>query len=287
MSDEELSAHLPQHSLKSVTTKRKRLGLHRENKHSYNEVVELMQQKNYILLSSEAEYKNCLSPMRYICPKHKDEGEQITSLGHLLEGKGCKYCGFERTGLSERVSEQDVKDLCSRKNLIYVNKYMVSTCGASNTFVNFICPIHKEAGVQHMKYRNMCRDFIIGCKYCGKERKNIRYSKPSKAIAQYLFDRNIKYIQEYEFMDCKDIRPLPFDFYLPEQNKIIEYDGEGHYYPVPFNGISKQEAENCFNTTKAHDAIKNEYCLNHNIPLLRISYLDLHDMYNMLDKFIA
>lgn len=33
------------------------------------------------------------------------------------------------------------------------------------------------------------------------------------------------FIIQHKFKNCRDIRPLPFDFYLPKLNTCIEYDG--------------------------------------------------------------
>lgn len=55
----------------------------------YQECVERCEQKGYVLISSADEYKNVLSPLKYICPKH---GVQTTNLSHLREGKGCPIC---------------------------------------------------------------------------------------------------------------------------------------------------------------------------------------------------
>ena len=54
-------------------------------------------------------------------------------------------------------------------------------------------------------------------------------SKSEKYIANYLSFQNILFEQEYIFPDCRDINPLPFDFYLPDYNTCIEYDGQQHF----------------------------------------------------------
>ena len=64
--------------------------------------------------------------------------------------------------------------------------------------------------------------------------------------------------------------PLPFDIYLPEYNILIEYDGEQHYIPVNFGGISDEEAIENLKKTQYHDAIKNKYCHQNNIPIIRV-----------------
>lgn len=60
----------------------------RKKKH-YQEFVLKCEEKGYTPLSSLEEYKNVVSPLRYICPKH---GEQTINLSHLREGKGCPIC---------------------------------------------------------------------------------------------------------------------------------------------------------------------------------------------------
>lgn len=89
-------------------------------------------------------------------------------------------------------------------------------------------------------------------------------------IADYLTSLNIVFQQQKRFNDCTNKNQtclLPFDFYLPNHNICIEYDGEHHFYPIEmWGGYDK------FLLTKENDAIKNEYCQNNNITLLRLPY---------------
>lgn len=98
LSDEELSKLLPGRTNNAIYSRRHNLGLVKNTQTlSYADVVEEMNKRNYILLSDKSEYKNSLSKMRYICQKHKEMGEQKIDLGHLRQGRGCYYCGRERT----------------------------------------------------------------------------------------------------------------------------------------------------------------------------------------------
>lgn len=108
-----------------------------------------------------------------------------------------------------------------------------------------------------------------GCPKCAN-----RMSKSEKYIANYLSFQNILFEQEYIFPDCRDINPLPFDFYLPDYNTCIEYDGQQHFYPVKFSSNENYDAEAILKNTQKHDKIKNDYCHNNNITLFRISYKD-------------
>ena len=84
----------------------------------------------------------------------------------------------------------------------------------------------------------------------------------------------IIYIRQMTFDGCKDKKALPFDFYLPDYNLCIEYDGEGHYEPC--------FGEDSYLKTMLHDSMKNWYCKWNNIDILRIPYWER----NNLEKFL-
>ena len=107
--------------------------------------------------------------------------------------------------------------------------------------------------------------------------------KNSSSIVNSILTKwGYKFEQQKRFQDCKDEIPLPFDFYLPEYNICIEYDGEQHYENGRFKWRENGKRKNSFRTTKLHDAIKDEYCSTHKIPLIRIPYWESDDMESFL-----
>ena len=82
-----------------------------------------------------------------------------------------------------------------------------------------------------------------------------------------MFDFGFKYEFQKRFEDCKDKKQLPFDFYLPDYNCCIEYDGRQHFQAIEYWG-----GEEVFQLTQFHDQIKNDYCKENNIRLIRIKY---------------
>ena len=58
--------------------------------------------------------------------------------------------------------------------------------------------------------------------------------------------------------------------------------GEQHYRPVNFGGISDERAAENLKTTQYHDAIKTKYCIENQIPLIRIPYWDKNNLENVL-----
>jgi len=98
-------------------------------------------------------------------------------------------------------------------------------------------------------------------------------------VKRYLLDHDITFFEEYKFQDCKDINPLPFDFYLPDKNICIEFDGKQHY-----QAIKAWDGEEGLIYTQYHDNIKTQYCINHNIKLIRIPYWDKNNIDNILQN---
>lgn len=97
-------------------------------------------------------------------------------------------------------------------------------------------------------------------------------SKGEFIIQEILDECNIKYINQYKFDDCRHERRLPFDFYLPENNVCIEYQGKQHFQIVDYFG-----GEQGFEERQRNDLIKKKYCENNNIPLIEINYGETRD----------
>ena len=107
----------------------------------------------------------------------------------------------------------------------------------------------------------------------------------SEIFIRGLLDKiGVPYIAEHTFTDCIGVKGwrLRFDFYLPEHNLAIEFDGEQHYRPVEYWG-----GEEKFELQKQNDAIKNSYCADHGILLLRLPYTESEeDIINLLSIYI-
>lgn len=89
-------------------------------------------------------------------------------------------------------------------------------------------------------------------------------------INNILIKNNVNFQKEVKFEDLKDKSYLRFDFGIYNNNneliKLIEFDGRQH---SDINSIWHND------TVKKHDQMKNDYCKENNIELLRISYIDL------------
>ena len=93
-------------------------------------------------------------------------------------------------------------------------------------------------------------------------------------IKKILEDNNISYAEQYTFSDLKNIKPLRFDFAIFENNKLvrlIEFDGIQHFKEQEYFTHGLTEIKN-------NDIIKNKYCKDNNIPLVRIPYWERDKM---------
>lgn len=83
-------------------------------------------------------------------------------------------------------------------------------------------------------------------------------------IQQILLENNIEFIREYKFSDLGLLR---YDFYLPNYNRLIEFDGRQYSDPS-----SLWDDKESFENRKHRDQLKNDYAKSHNIDLVRIPY---------------
>lgn len=191
---------------------------------------------------------------------------------HHLNGKGCKSCGrLNNISVIKSTTSKFIKkaievhkNLYTYENVEYVN---------SRTKVNITC---KKHGTYECTPNNHLRG--KGCPIC-------KFSKGELEILNWLTFNNISYIHQYKFTDCKNKRPLPFDFYLPEHNTCIEFDGKQHF-KIPERSKDKLKNEEEFVNIKLRDKIKDEYCNDNNIHLLRIPYNEISNISYILKTYI-
>ena len=112
-----------------------------------------------------------------------------------------------------------------------------------------------------------------GCPKCKNSKGEIK-------VENYLKENNINYETQFRIKECRNKKPLPFDFYLPDFNILIEYDGELHY--KPYRKVEKSLEK--FKRTQLHDNIKTQYCQKNNIKLLRIPYTEFNNIEEILSK---
>ena len=107
-------------------------------------------------------------------------------------------------------------------------------------------------------------------------------SKGERKIAEILTKNNIIFSTQFAFNDLKSEYhnlKYKFDFAIYDNNNnlkyLIEYDGEQHFEKNINLGWITQEI---FLKVKNRDEVKNQYCIQNKIPLIRIPYIHFSDL---------
>lgn len=207
--------------------------------------------------------------IRFICKEHENKGEQISRWSNMGSGKcPCGYCNGTKR------DQEDFVDMIHRisPDLEILGQYTKARNRIKTrcTKCNFIW--------EPLAY-NLMSGF--GCPHCN-------CSKGELEIKRILDSWGLENIPQKKFENCKDKLCLRFDFYLPNHNTAIEFDGEQHFKPVKwYSSISDEQSEKAFELVKKHDEIKDEYCYQNNINLIRIPYWDKDDIEDILyDNFV-
>ena len=112
-------------------------------------------------------------------------------------------------------------------------------------------------------------------------------SKGEKAVSEYLDGHNLSYVSQYSFDDCRYKNKLAFDFAIftdetcTELLYLVEYDGIQHFDPIAFFG-----GEKGLKARLRNDKIKNDYCNEQGINLIRVPYTELGTLVQYLDQAI-
>ena len=96
----------------------------------------------------------------------------------------------------------------------------------------------------------------------------ISASNPEILMYDILRELKVDFEAEKTFSNCKNKKELPFDIYIPSKNLLIEFDGEQHFKHISFFG-----EKDVFETRIINDNIKNNFCKENDISLLRIPYI--------------
>jgi len=157
---------------------------------------------------SLVEYKNAHIKVKIVCIEH---GVFEQTPNNHLQGNGCPKCngGILKTK----------NDFIKKSKMVHHSKYDYLLVEYKNmrTNVKIVCPIH---GVFEQRPSHHVDG--VGCPHCNE-------SKGEREIENYLKLKKIVFIRQKTFKKCKNKRELPFDFYLPEYNLCVEYDGRQHY----------------------------------------------------------
>jgi len=195
-----------------------------------------------------------------ICKEHGIFNQRVSN--HMNLGDGCPKC--------VGVGKWNTNLVINEFRKVHLDNFDYSLVKFENIDkkVKIICKTHGvfEQNIhKHLKGQ--------GCQFCNS------LSKGEDFIKSHLEEMKVKYIRQHSFNTCKFINKLSFDFYLPEYNTCIEFDGEQHYKPVKWFG-----GEEGYKLNIKRDECKNKWCFENNVNLIRIKYNQIEEISNILKE---
>ena len=193
---------------------------------------------------------------------------------HILKTAGCSKCSAIESGLSRR---KTIAQFIKEANQIHGNTfdYSLVSYNGLHTPVDIICKTHgvfKQSPANHTFNSS-------GCPKCVR-------SGPEDIIAAHLTDMAVIFTEQHKFVDCiapASGRKLMFDFYLPDFNILIEFDGAHHYMPISYGG---RDGTAALIHQQNLDEIKTQYAKLNNIMLIRIPYWSIKSTKDIISKLV-
>ncbi len=213
---------------------------------------------------SQVEYVTSKSKVKIFCKEH---GYFFMAPSNHLIGQRCPKCSGTK--------KKTTTDFINQSFLVHNDRYDYSDVNYVNNRVKvkIICEKH---GIFYQTPKEHLRGH--GCSQCNM-------SRGESIISYKLSNLNLDFKREVKFDTCvsdKGVK-LPFDFYLPDYNILIEYDGRQHYEHVEaFGDIITHE-----NLIK-NDKLRNKWCSENNMKLIRIRWdnekSDIEKLFNFISN---
>lgn len=186
----------------------------------------------------------------------------------------CPKCKFTKNGiLSTKSNDKFLIDL----KIVHGEKYVPLTEYISaKKKIKFFCTNC------HLQFYMTPDDLVNGKRNCS----GCHLSYGANKIKEFLSNHNINFKMEYTFKNLKSSKNmrLRFDYAIFDDcdnlKYLIEFDGIQHFEPISkFGGVKG------FETTKQNDLLKNKYCEEYGIKLIRVSYIDMDNNINLEELF--
>ena len=196
--------------------------------------------------------------------KHNNCGNVYRVIpNNFLRGKRCPYC-YGNAKKTDKQFKQEVYDIVG-------NEY---------TFLDHYVNNETKIRVKHNKCGNVYKVIPINflsakrCPFCTDTPKG------ELIIIKILDKLGINYDYQKTFDDLKDDRLLSYDFYIPSQSILIEYQGKQHYQPIDYFG-----GDDKFKNQQKHDKMKLDYAKNNGYNLIAIPYTE--DTLSKIKKYLT
>ncbi len=207
---------------------------------------------------SQVQYVNAHTLVVIVCPTHG----AFTQMPNAHVHCGCNQCGYIAASTKLR---KDTNSFIEQSKNIHGWVYSYENVRYQNSKTNVIitCSIHGDFNQQPSNHLQG-----MGCPVC-------KTSHGEQSIRQYLLQHDIPFLPQHKFNNCinpNTKRKLPFDFFLPTYNVLIEFDGQQHFYPTSFYNNTSKDPNQLLEEVQYRDSLKNKFASDHGYHLLRIPF---------------
>lgn len=191
----------------------------------------------------------------------------------------CPYCGNKKN----REFKNGIWEFQKKTTDIYkreVYELVGDEYEVLDEYMGALTPIHMKHNLCGEIWKIKPNNFLSNnrrCPYCSS-------SKGEDKIKSFLDSYNISYEFQKKFDGLVGVGNglLSYDFYIKENNILIEFQGEQHEKPKDFFG-----GKDTFVIQQEHDKRKREYAEQNNIKLLEIWYYDFDNIESILKSHLS
>ncbi|ATG86314.1 group I intron protein [Lactobacillus phage LpeD] len=219
---------------------------------------------NYKILDK---YKNSRTPIRV---KHINCGNIYYAIPReLMRGKNrCSKCYQKAMSSKLRKDKSNVIRLVKK---VLGADYSIIACDflkVGTKFSYYLTIKHLVCG----KVYKIRQDHITSdhrkCS-CTRRTKSVG----EELLVRYFKNNSINFVHPMLFDDLIDKQKLHYDFYLPNLNVLVEYQGMQHYYKNHQITRKGHNAHNVWSTQIKHDNMKRQYAHNNGYILIEVPYI--------------
>lgn len=194
-------------------------------------------------------------------------GREKSISSSLLSTEKQKSCGC-KAPINKYFTLDDVKKKTSE---ISDCKVLSTEYISAHKKLTFLCSCGKEF---QRSWANFTNKNKRKCPSCVKKESSLE-----REVREVLEQMGEEFFQQHIFDECRNEMVLPFDFYIQKKNIAIEVDGIHHFEPIDYYGGEEQ-----FKKQKIRDEIKNNFCKDNGIKLIRIPYWEVKNASIILQK---
>lgn len=244
------------------------------NKHTIDNIKLWCKINNKSFEVLDDKYINNTTNLKCKCKKEKCNEIFYIQWDSILSNSSCSYCAGKQVGISNCIATKNPD----------IAKEFHPTKNGDLTPYNITCGSGKKVWwkcINGHEWKTTTAHRVEGtsCPYC-------KLYKGEVKIRNFLEYNKLNFLVQKTFKNLNGLGGglLSYDFYLPENNFLIEYQGEQHYFPVDFTGKRKIIAEEQFKKQQEHDKRKREYAEKNKIKLLEIPYWDFDKIEEILER---